>query len=184
MPIVRAFFACCLISAALFGAEQWKTVSNPREHFRISFPANWTIWTPDSNGGIGATSYPKDRALEGGLVPSGEARINVRPLKGQSWTLDQWANWMLSGEEEVQRKLVNLKVTHLSAPTSYLQSESRFEAGPNVYYTEITDFYFLDPRPFAAHLEFIERDQRGPTYRSILDQVVRSVTSTEPLRKK
>jgi hypothetical protein len=91
---------------------------------------------------------------------------------------------MLGDEEEVQRKGVNLKPVRSNAPRSYLQSEFRYEAGPGVFYREITDFYVLDRPPFAARIEFMEGDPKGSTYRSILDHVVRSIAATEPLRKK
>jgi hypothetical protein len=181
---VNTFLGSCLLLSELLGSGQWRTISNEPHHYKISFPENWTIWPMATDGVIGATSYPRDRALEGGLVPAGEAGIDVVPLKGESKSLAQWANGTLKFVEEVQRKRVALKPTRANTPGSYLQVESRDEVGPGVYYRKIADFYFLKGRPFTAELEFIEGDPRESIYRSILDQVVRSISAVEPPRRK
>jgi hypothetical protein len=175
---MRYFLVSALLFTPLAGAEQGRSVVNAREHYKATVPGTWTIWDVESSGALDATSYARSRALEGGLVPNGEAAIRII----EAWereTADQWANGDARGREELGRKKIAISTKRINTVRSYLQVESLYDAGPGTFYRTVADYYILRGRLFRITLEFMQGDPREATYRTILDEVVRSIEATD-----
>ncbi len=133
------------------------------------------VWDVDSRGTLEAASYPRNRALEGGLVPSQEAAITIFMNGGETGTIETWIKASLEYVEEVRRRKVILQPGQHGDVDSYVEVESRYNTGPGVYYRRVTAYYALDGRIFAAQLEFREGARGEASYRSALDGVIRSI---------
>jgi|SRR5579862_533509 len=173
--LIATVVSVILAPFSIAGADS-QTISNDREHYRVSLPQNWTVWGIGPSGVLSATSYPKTRALEGGLVPSGEAAINIFPHKGTTTTINEWIAEAVKYVEEVHRTKVTLDTRHGDV-SSYIEVEARYDSGPDVFYRRVTAFYVLKDRIFAAQLEFKEGDSSEAKYRGILNEVIRSIVS-------
>lgn len=137
-----------------------------------------------STGALSATTYPKNRAAEGSLVPPGEAAINIFSHTGESTTIEAWSQEHLKHTEELRRKKIIVQAGRRGGVDSYLEVESRDDVAPGFYHRIVTNYFFLQGRLFAAQLEFKEGDPHESTYRSTLDQAVRSLTAVQPSAKK
>jgi hypothetical protein len=166
----------CLLLAQAQPMAGWRTVVNQQEDYRVSFPGSWTVWDSGPDGAISATTYPKNRAPGGGLVPPGEAAITIFPHKGESTTMEEWIGEIMKDLEEVRRKRVSLGPDSRDI-NSYIEVESRDDVAPGVYERTVTDYFYLRGRLFGARLE--RREGRDRDYQSVLDQVVRSIAVTD-----
>jgi hypothetical protein len=169
-----------LVGAALFvastlSAQDWHTVVNEQRHYSVSVPSSWTMWDASSDGVISATTYHRSRAPEGGLVPTGEAGITIFPHKGAPETMKAWIASSLRDTQELRRKNVNLQAGPHGDVDSYVQVDSRYDTGPDTYYCRVTAYYSLRGQLFAAQLEFREGHSNETAYRSVLNQMVRSI---------
>jgi len=178
------FLVGCLLLSPRLSAEDGHTVTNERENYKVSFPKTWTVWSVESMGVLSATTYPKNRAAEGGLVPPGEAAIHIFAHRDETKTIDAWIEESLRHAEEVRRNKIVVQAGRRGDVDSYVEVESRDDVAPGVYHRIVTNYFALKGRLLAAQLEFKEGDPRESTYRSTLDQVVRSLTAVRPSHKK
>ena len=171
-----AFLGAIILVATALSAQGWRAVLNRQQHYSVTIPSNWTIWHNSPNGTIAATTYSRSHALEGGLVPAEEAEITIFPHNGATEPMKAWIASSLRYSEELQRKDVDLQMGKHADVSSYVEVDSRYDAGPNIYYCRVTAYYSLHGQLFAAQLEFRQGAKDELEYRSVLNQIVRSVT--------
>ncbi|MEQ1949652.1 MAG: hypothetical protein ABL995_20845 [Bryobacteraceae bacterium] len=162
--------AICVILAVEISAEETR-VMNAQGKYAATFPTNWIIWGPDSLGAVGATTYPKDSAAGGGIVPPGEASITIYTDAKGTATLDQWIAQSLRFTEEVRRATIAPRKSG-AAIKSYIEIEARDDVAPGIYYRTVTDYFKRGNRLFAIRLEYKEGDPRASEYRAALGSVV------------
>jgi hypothetical protein len=153
------FLALAIIVSAADDSKERRAIVNIHEGYQVSFPSTWYIWPVESTGTLGATSYPPEKAIEGGLTPAGHASITIAPAPSATRTIEEWADEDTIGTREVRRVHGGFQ-SDAQEVKRYLEVERADEVGPSVYYREVAVYFVFGGRMFRAQLEFKEGDTR------------------------
>jgi hypothetical protein len=165
-----------LVALQLMG-QQWQSITNERENYKIMVPRNWITWPIDETGVLYVTTFGRNQTLGGGVVPAGQAAISIFSQKGSAIELDAWIAERSKNMDDVQRLQKTIPNLEAHADVkSYVQISARDELGPGSHYRLIIDYFTLNGRIFAAELEFKEHDTREKAYRMALDRAVETFT--------
>jgi hypothetical protein len=171
-----SLIAVAALALPLLGQE-WRFITNSREHYKIAIPRAWIAWPVDDTGVMYASTFARSQALSGGLVPRGHAAISIIPQGKASMDLNSWIDARLKELGEAERKKITFNDSEPHADVkSYIRVAGRDEVGPGSYYRTVDDYFTLNGRSFVMKLEFKERDSRESTYQAALDRAIRTFT--------
>ena len=52
----RPLLISSLLLATSISAQGWRTITNERAHYKVTFPNTWTVWDVDASGTLAACS--------------------------------------------------------------------------------------------------------------------------------